>query len=215
MINIDALPIEKQLELNAKLQAKKQALRLKLAETNVQKDKSNDFDGYSYLSEAGYKKLFSELFPAFGLELTASNGDVEKIQTGHGRMPNGLLVDWMFILTDTETGFYEESCVTAEGWDKGDKAIYKAHTGALKYYLANTFMVAAGDDAEKDSEPFVPEVQWATKEQIEYLNSIYTGQSKNAVLQKLQINAFDQLSADKAEWLINQCRQKQNGRRAK
>ena len=35
--------------------------------------------------------------------------------------------------------------------DKGDKAGYKANTGAIKYYLANTFMVATGDDPETET----------------------------------------------------------------
>ena len=34
--------------------------------------------------------------------------------------------------------------------DKGDKAIYKARTGALKSFFANTFWVATHDDPERD-----------------------------------------------------------------
>ena len=56
-----------------------------------------------------------------------------------------------FALIDTDTGFFETTVITGEGIDKGDKAGYKAYTGALKYYLADTFMVATGDDPETDS----------------------------------------------------------------
>ena len=56
-----------------------------------------------------------------------------------------------FILTDIDTGYFEATVITGEALDKGDKAGYKAYTGALKYYLANTFLVATGDDPEKDS----------------------------------------------------------------
>ncbi len=37
------------------------------------------------------------------------------------------------------------------GADKGDKAVYKAHTGALKYALRNTFLVPDESDPEADA----------------------------------------------------------------
>lgn len=40
--------------------------------------------------------------------------------------------------------------VMAEGRDTGDKAVYKALTGAYKYMLRQTFAIPTGDDAEKD-----------------------------------------------------------------
>ena len=49
---------------------------------------------------------------------------------------------------DIETGYGEESVISGEAFDKSDKAGYKAYTGAYKYYLANTFGVATGDDPE-------------------------------------------------------------------
>ena len=86
-----------------------------------------------------------------------------------------------FILTDIDTGFYEETVITGEGIDKGDKAGYKAYTGALKYYLANTFMVATGDDPEKDSPSHTmntKEEKKATDKQVEVLRKIAESQGK-------------------------------------
>lgn len=37
-----------------------------------------------------------------------------------------------------------------EGRDRGDKAPYKALTGALKYALIQTFLIATGDDPEHE-----------------------------------------------------------------
>ena len=37
-----------------------------------------------------------------------------------------------------------------EGRDGGDKAPYKALTGALKYALIQTFLIATGDDPEEE-----------------------------------------------------------------
>ena len=56
-----------------------------------------------------------------------------------------------YTLMDTATEFGETTVITAEGMDKGDKAGFKAYTGSLKYYLANTFLVATGDDPEVES----------------------------------------------------------------
>ena len=142
---------EKILELNAKLQQKKNGLRKALKEKGVlKKGATNTFDKYSYFSEAQYKELFTELFSKAGLELSFTELEYNTFE-GSEKQSNGRMPKLKFILTDIDTGFAEESVITGEGIDKGDKAGYKAYTGALKYYLANTFMVATGDDPEKDS----------------------------------------------------------------
>lgn len=139
------------LELNAKLQQKKNALRKALKEKGVlKKGGVNDYDKYSYFSEAQYKELFTELFSDAGLELSFNELEYT-LFAGSEKQANGRMPKLEFILTDIETGFSEATTITGEGIDKGDKAGYKAYTGALKYYLANTFMVATGDDPEKES----------------------------------------------------------------
>jgi len=40
--------------------------------------------------------------------------------------------------------------VAGEGLDAGDKAPYKAMTGALKYALLQSFLLATGDDPEEE-----------------------------------------------------------------
>ena len=55
-----------------------------------------------------------------------------------------------FILTDVETGYSIRSTHSGIGFDKGDKALYKAKTGAIKYFFATTFLVATKDDPERD-----------------------------------------------------------------
>ena len=66
-------------DLNAKLQAKKNLLRKALFKKGVvARDRTNEFDRYKYFSEAGYKKLFTELFSNAGLELTSSVEEVER-----------------------------------------------------------------------------------------------------------------------------------------
>lgn len=144
--------MEKELfELNAKLQRKKNALRKALKEKGVlQKGGTNQYDKYKYFSEAQYKELFTELFSENGLELKFTELEYATFD-GPEKQANGRMPRIQFTLFDIETGFGEDTVITGEGIDKGDKAGYKAYTGALKYYLANTFMVATGDDPEKDS----------------------------------------------------------------
>lgn len=148
---ITRLEPEKWLELNAKLQQKKSALRKELSERGVLKREGNNtYDKYKYFSEAQYKELFTELLPKHGLELNFDEIDYITFSV-EGKQPNGRMPKLEFYLYDVDTGFYETTKITGEGIDKGDKAGYKAYTGALKYYLADKFMVATGDDPETES----------------------------------------------------------------
>src|SRR5574340_328981 len=45
-----------------------------------------------------------------------------------------------------------EFLVIGEGQDRGDKATYKAMTGATKYALLKLFLIPTGDDPEKDED---------------------------------------------------------------
>ena len=150
----EAINYDASLAMSANLQKKKNALRKELCERGIlHREGKNAYDKYTYFSEAQYKALFTELFSKHGLELRISEVGTEPY-VGTDKQPFGRIVKLCFALIDTETGFAEESIVSGEGMDKGDKAIYKAYTGALKYFLANTFMVATGDDAEKESPSF-------------------------------------------------------------
>ena len=141
-------------EYNAKLQQKKNEIRKELKERGIlQKKGKNDYDHYKYFSESQYKELFTELFSEHGLELNFNEVDFSTY-TGSEKLPNGRMPKIEFKLIDIETGFYETSAITGDGVDKGDKGTYKAYTGALKYFLATKFMVATGDDPEKESPSF-------------------------------------------------------------
>lgn len=156
--------IELFLKNNAALQMKKNALRKELAQKGVlKKEGKNDFDHYKYFSEAQYKELFTDLFSKHGLELKSSEISYTAFD-GSQKQPFGRLVKVEFCLIDCDTGFYELSYVTGEGLDKGDKAGYKANTGAIKYYLADTFLVATGDDPENENNATTAAPQKTTKQ---------------------------------------------------
>lgn len=206
MINlIDHLDAKEYLAFNAQLQKKKNTLRKALAQKGILKREGNNtFDKYSYFSEAQYKKLFTDLFAESGLELSFSEEQYIPFD-GTEKQSNGRMVTICFTLTDTGTGFFENSLITAEGIDKGDKAGYKAYTGALKYYLANTFMVATGDDAEKESpteQMNRPVTRKATPKQIEILARVYVGENLDKLLAANGIASLDELPMQKASDLI-------------
>lgn len=197
--------IEKFLELNAKLQQKKNSLRKELKERGVlKKGGKNDFDHYTYFSEAQYKELFTELFSKYGLELNFNEISYEMFE-GTEKQSNGRLTKVEFELIDIESGFSESTVITGEGIDKGDKAGYKAYTGALKYYLADKFMVATGDDAEKDS-PSVKmndvKARKASPKQVEVLAKVYQGENLTKLLQLCKIDSLEDMPMDKASELI-------------
>lgn len=201
----DELTMEKWLELNAKLQQKKNSLRKELKERGVlKKGGKNDFDHYTYFSEAQYKELFTELFSKYGLELNFNEISYEMFE-GTEKQSNGRLAKVEFELIDIESGFSETSVITGEGIDKGDKAGYKAYTGALKYYLADKFMVATGDDAEKDSPSEKMndvKTRKASPKQVEVLAKVYQGENLTKLLQLCKIERLEDMTMDKASELI-------------
>ena len=205
-MNLDNLEPKTWLELNAKLQAKKNALRKDLKSKGIlKKGGQNDYDHYSYFSEAQYKELFTELFSKNNLELKFSEIEYNTFE-GSGKNCNGRMTRLEFTLIDVETGFFETTVITGEGMDKGDKAGYKAYTGAVKYYLADTFLVATGDDAEKES----PEENMNTKserkaspKQIELLQKYYTGENLEKLLQVNNISKIEDLPMQKASDIIS------------
>ena len=136
-------------DLVSKLQIKKNKLRNKLKEKGILvKGATNDYDNYEYFSEAQYKELFTELFCTNGLEFDSSEVNVQNID-GTDKQPFAIFVTMEYTITDIDTGYSIKSIHSGIAIDKGDKAIYKAKTGALKSYLASTFLVATKDDPER------------------------------------------------------------------
>lgn len=191
-------------ELNAKLQQKKNAVRKELASKGIlQRGGYNNFAKYKYFSEAQYKLLFTELFAKYNLELKCDEAE-NAFFTGAEKTPFGRYVKLEFTLTDIETGFFETSTVSGEGMDVGDKSGYKAYTGALKYYLANTFMVATGDDPEKDEEKAAEkkDEQRITAQQLEIISKAYQGEAMAKLLAWAKVEKLEDMTMSKASSVI-------------
>lgn len=109
----------------------------------VKKNGWNEYNKYDYATE---KDLLDEVKPLLlknGLIIVPNV--IDQKRTG-----DIATVKVEFDLIDIETGEAIKSTFYGEGQDKGDKATYKAYTGAVKYYLMKTFMIPTGDDPEAD-----------------------------------------------------------------
>jgi hypothetical protein len=131
----------------------------------IQKDKRNTFHGYSYASEAAIKAALHEAFVANGLILLPPSIDEvrdeareEKDRNGNSKITLVTTIKVRFAIADVETGEQVEGVLSGRGVDPLDKGIYKAITGALKYYLTTTFLIPTGDDPEaEEPRPEKPE----------------------------------------------------------
>ena len=193
----------------SKLAQKKNELRSDLAQRGILKREGyNTYDKYKYFSEAQYKQLFTELFASHSLELRSTVSDYSSVE-GTEKQANGRQVKMAFELIDCETGFSEKSEFIGEGFDKGDKAGYKAMTGALKYYLACTFLVATGDDPEVDS----PDIKMNTKKisaaQKAVIEKKYFGDKLQALLDWAKVKSLDDMSSEQATQVIIQIKERE------
>jgi hypothetical protein len=89
--------------------------------------------------------------------------------------------------------------VPGEGADSGDKAPYKAMTGALKYALLQSFLLATGDDPEDeraDSRAALGPERVITPEQVSELQGLIeeTGTELERVLAYYRISALSEMT---------------------
>lgn len=108
-----------------------------------------------------------------------------------------LVIEFTFI--DSETGETESFTVVGEGQDSGDKAVYKALTGATKYALMKTFLIPTGDDPERDEEePRGEKTQKLTqkKTQRKQAKSEPPGKKDNGKMNEQQDKAITNMVAE-------------------
>ncbi len=210
----ELLDIDKWLELNAKLAQKKNIARAELAKMGVlEKKGKNTYDNYKYFTEAQYKDIANKLLTKAKLELKVSERDYYKYINQNSKTPVGRIATLQFTLTDTETGFYEESIIRGEGLDRGDKAGYKAYTGAIKYYLANTFLVATGDDVEQESPEMSTTKATEKKEiliqktQIDIIKQCYNEENMAKLLQANNLTKLEDMTMKKASEIIKKLKE--------
>jgi len=113
--------------------------------SRIAKDGRNDFHKYNYVTEAAVLEEVRQALVENGLFITQSVDGVTK----DGDL---VTVSVTNTLIDAETGESLSVKSAGSGTDKGDKAIYKAITGATKYFLMKNFLLPTGDDPEASDE---------------------------------------------------------------
>jgi len=109
----------------------------------IPKNGWNAFHKYKYVQESDIKEALQSALPKNNLALIANITD-----TRHEGHMTYIILE--VTIADTETGEEITTNWHGVGMDKGDKGIYKAYTGALKYWAMTTFLIATGDDPEAD-----------------------------------------------------------------
>jgi hypothetical protein len=129
-----------------------------LSVERVPKRGKNTFHNYDYATEADIvavvRKELAErhvmLMPAVGAQTREPVGE---------KGEQLIILEMVFTFVDGETGESRSYQWRGAGSDKGDKALYKAMTGAEKYFLLKTFLIPTGDDPEIDSKEDKREVK--------------------------------------------------------
>lgn len=113
----------------------------------VEKRGRNDFHHYNYAMEVDFLEAVRPRLTERGILMSMSVDSIEVTNKGEkGGMITTIKTTHTFI--DSETGETLVFHGAGQGEDKGDKGIYKAQTGALKYALAKFFLISTGDDPE-------------------------------------------------------------------
>lgn len=110
----------------------------------VPKNGFNKFHKYAYATESDLTESIRPILIEAGLAFFSTVLE----QTREGEFTK---VKMEFTLADLDTGETLKSTYWGEGQDKGDKGLYKAYTGATKYFLMKTFLIPTGDDPEGDT----------------------------------------------------------------
>lgn len=149
---IKKMPVDERKEvllLHAGLQKKKATVVEKVE--RIPKNGYNSFHKYEYSTESDIKEGIRSLLSESGLTL-----DIELVEDAKTEVNTKQGRAWLhtvtmeFVLTDNDTGYMNIKRSKGEATDNGDKGIYKAYAGCIKYYLMNNFLISTG---EKDNDP--------------------------------------------------------------
>lgn len=125
--------------------------RVTAAMKRVPKTGRNTFHNYDYATESD---IVDAIRTAMGEAKLAIIPAVESTETLAGGITRLMM---KFIVACGDTGAFVVIPWIGDGQDKGDKGVYKAYTGAEKYFLMKLFLVATGDDPEQDEQHSQPE----------------------------------------------------------
>lgn len=107
----------------------------------IPKNGFNAFHKYHYMKESDITEALRPLLAKHGLAVAFSTNEIRE-------MRNDCLAVEVEITIGDAAGNEITSTVWGMGQDRGEKGIYKAMTGAVKYWLYKSFLVSTDDDPE-------------------------------------------------------------------
>ena len=178
-------------------------LREKFAEVRrrlgyIRKRGHNERHNYSYVMAADLAGAVGDILSGLGVVVVPQ---LQSISTETPRSSNEriarIVMNYRFV--DARSGEELTVRVAGEGADTGDKAPYKAMTGALKYALLQSFLLASGDDPEDERGDMrnVPGPERPiTPEQVRELEALIeeTGTELERVLAYYKVSALSEMT---------------------
>jgi hypothetical protein len=197
-------------------------LREKFAEVRrrlgyVQKRGHNERHNYNYVTAADLAGSVGDILAELGVVVIPQ---LQSISTETPRSSSDriarVVMNYRFV--DAKSGEELTVRVPGEGADPGDKAPYKAMTGALKYALLQSFLLSTGDDPEDEranSRTALGSERVITPEQVRELQGLIdeTGTELDRVLAYYRVTALSEMtegSYNRALELLNRKLAKQS-----
>jgi hypothetical protein len=181
-------------------------LRQKLGEVRrrigyVQKRGYNERSNYNYVAAADIAGTVGDILAELGVVVIPRLESITYEPPVPGRLDSVRVarVIMAYSFTDVDSDEEITARVAGEGLDVGDKASYKAMTGALKYALLQSFLLATGDDPEDeraDSRTAFGSERLITAEQARQLQGLIeeTGTALERVLAYYKISALGEMT---------------------
>lgn len=130
----------------------KKILSIQTEISHVAKNGKNAFQNYEYATERDFVATLKPLLEKYGVIVIPSLAGAPSViesedKKGAKKFLTTICMQYKLVNTDDPTDFFV-SLVPGQGQDAGDKGVYKAITGAKKYFISNTFFIPTGDDPE-------------------------------------------------------------------
>lgn len=129
----------------------------------VEKDGHNDFHDYDYTTESGFLNMLRPILVENNLIVLANITEstiVATLKDKNGKDIPLTRVHIIFSIIDVDSGESFTGGAEGQGADALDKGVYKAITGATKYFLAKCFQIPTGDDPENERHTQEPQTPW-------------------------------------------------------
>jgi hypothetical protein len=178
-------------------------LRQKLAEVRrrigyIQKRGFNEHNNYSYVTAADLAGAVGDILAELGVVIVPQLESItyEPSTAARTEVSRAAQVVMAYTFADVDTEEEITTKVAGQGLDSGDKAPYKAMTGALKYALLQSFLLATGDDPEEERINHASSSERPiTAEEVRQLRALIdeTGTEPDRVLAYYRINSFEEM----------------------